>query len=98
MRRAAKIDENQPEIVNALRKIGASVAITSQLGAGFPDLVVGLRGETFLLEVKTPQGKMTKDEMCFMTEWRGHYMIVRTIEQAIDAITNPQARRMELQF
>lgn len=98
MRRAAKVDENQPEIVKALRQIGASVAVTSQLGAGFPDLVVGLRGETFLLEIKTPAGRMTHDEIEFMSEWRGHYMVVRNVEQAIDAVTNPQARRIELQF
>jgi hypothetical protein len=38
-RRAAKTDGNQAEIVEALRKAGRTVAITSRLGDGFPDIV-----------------------------------------------------------
>lgn len=35
-------DTNQPDVVKELRKVmGASVAITSGAGSGFPDLVVG---------------------------------------------------------
>ena len=98
MRKHGRVDMNQAEIVAALRDIGASVVSLANIGGGCGDLLVGLRGENFLLEVKTPQGKMTRDEMCFMTEWRGHYMVVRTVEQAIDAVTNPQARRMEMSF
>ncbi len=90
-RYAAKVDSNQTEIVEALRGIGASVCVTSAVGQGFPDLTVGFRGSTFLIELKTPTGKMTKDQMCFIESWRGHYSIVRSVEQAIDAITNPQA-------
>lgn len=96
MRKHGRVDSNHGEIVEALRGIGATVVSLASVGNGCPDLAVGLRGETFLLEVKTPQGKLTTDEMRFMTEWRGHYMIVRTVEQAIDAITNPAARRVEL--
>jgi hypothetical protein len=96
MRRAAKIDENQPEIVDALRKCGIKVHITSQLGDGFPDLVCGFHNFTFLLEVKMPNGKMTAAEMRFANEWDGHYMVVRTVEQALDAVTNPAARRVEM--
>jgi hypothetical protein len=44
MKRAAKVDINQKEIVAYLRKIGASVAVMSAVGQGFPDLVVGWRG------------------------------------------------------
>jgi hypothetical protein len=38
MRRAAKIDANQPELVKELRKLGFSIAFTFQLGKGFPDI------------------------------------------------------------
>lgn len=41
MRTAARKDSNQDEIVKAQRIAGASVALTHQLGGGFPDLVVG---------------------------------------------------------
>ena len=43
-RRAAKVDRNQPEIVDALRKCGAFVKDCSGVGAGFPDLIVCFRG------------------------------------------------------
>jgi Holliday junction resolvase len=98
MRKYGRVDTNHAEIVQALRGIGASVVSLASVGCGAPDLAVGLRGETFLLEVKTPKGKMTADEMRFMVEWKGHYMIVRTVEQAIDAVTNPAARRVEMEF
>ncbi|HJP47915.1 hypothetical protein [Acinetobacter venetianus] len=44
MRRAAKIDANQTEIVKALRKFGASVQSLASTGKGCPDLLVGFRG------------------------------------------------------
>ena len=40
MRRAANVDVNQREIVNAVRAAGLHVALTHQLGRGFPDCVV----------------------------------------------------------
>ena len=48
MRRAAKIDENQPEIVDALRAMGCSVTILSAVGNGCPDILVGFRGINLL--------------------------------------------------
>lgn len=44
MRKFGKKDANQTEIVTALRKLGFSVAITSSMGDGFPDLVVAGSG------------------------------------------------------
>jgi hypothetical protein len=41
MRRAAKIDANQPQIVEALRKAGATVHSLAAVGNGIPDLLVG---------------------------------------------------------
>ena len=52
MRRAAKIDANQTEIVKALRQVGASVQSLASTGKGCPDLLVGFRGVNWLLEVK----------------------------------------------
>ena len=49
MRRAARVDANQAEIVAALRQAGASVWII-----GIPvDLLVGFRGMTIAVEIKT---------------------------------------------
>jgi hypothetical protein len=83
---ARKVDANQAEIVDALRQLGASVLILSRVGQGCADLAVGLRGETFFLEVKTDKGKLTPAEKEFMDSWRGHYAIVRTPEEALKAI------------
>jgi ribosomal protein S2 len=52
MRRAAKIDANQPLIVEALRKAGATVQSLAAVGQGVPDLLVGYRNKTALVEVK----------------------------------------------
>jgi len=84
-RYAANVDANQPEIVAALRKAGASVHHTHAAGKGFPDLVVGYNGETFLLEVKNPEarGKLNDDQVEWHDEWRGHVCVVHSIEEAL---------------
>ena len=54
-RRAGKykrIDANQPEIVDGLRRIGATVRSTATIGIGFPDICVGFRGKNYLFEIK----------------------------------------------
>lgn len=93
MRRAAKVDANQADIVAALRKIGASVQPLHAVGSGCPDLLVGWRGMTSLLEVKDgskpPSArKLTPDQVEWHANWRGQVAVVETIEQAIEAITN----------
>ena len=63
----AKADRNQPEIVAALRKVGATVKHTHQVKNLF-DLVVCYNSETFLMEIKDGQKfpkkfwKMTDEE------------------------------------
>jgi len=93
MRRAAKVDANQAEIVAALRKIGATVQPLHAVGQGCPDLLVGWRGMTSLLEVKDGKKppsarKLTEDQERWHAEWRGQVAVVETVEQAIAAITN----------
>jgi len=51
MRRAAKTDSNQQEIVKALRSIGAHVLLCHQLKNAF-DILVGYRGKLFIIEIK----------------------------------------------
>ncbi len=92
MRRAAKVDLIQRATVKALRDIGASVRVTSQVGQGFPDLVCGYRGKTFLLELKTGNEGLTVDEKEFHASWGGHYAIVRSPEEAQTAIIRESMR------
>lgn len=86
MRRAAKVDGNHAEIVQALRRVGASVCDASRLGDGAPDLLVGLRGVAYLLEVKTPRGRVLASQADFMASWRGHYAIVRSVDEALAVV------------
>ena len=55
MRRAAKRDKAEPDIVAALRAVGAYVAPISQ--PGLPDLFVLFRQRWYALEVKTGKGR-----------------------------------------
>jgi len=84
--RACKIDRNQPEIVEALRDMGATVAVLSTVGKGFPDLCVGYAGTNYLLEVKMPGGRMTPDQCVLHGSWRGKIKVVHSAEEAIQAV------------
>lgn len=91
MRTDARTDANQTEIVNALRDVGASVAITSMIGAGFPDIVVGYRGTNFLMEIKDgskpPSArKLTKAERKFHDLWRGTVIVVNGVDEALGVV------------
>lgn len=91
MRRAARTDANQREIVVALLMAGATVYDTSRIGSGFPDLAVGYRSVTYLLEVKDgkkspSQKKLTEKEAQFHALWRGHCAIVESVDEALRVI------------
>jgi hypothetical protein len=80
MRRRAKVDSNQDEIVTAYRDAGWSVRSTAQLGEGFPDLVVAPPWDAdyvFLVEVKRPKGKTREKQDAFAAFFP--VKIVRTV-------------------
>jgi Holliday junction resolvase len=83
-------DGNQDAIVLALRKLGASVAITSGHGYGLPDLIIGWKGETYMFEVKNRAGrgvKLSANEAYFIEHWRGRpVVIVESVEDALRAL------------
>ena len=68
MRYAARVDENQAAIVQALRDAGAYVWII-----GLPvDLLVGYKDRTLLMEVKTTSKKrLTGLQTDFFEKWMG---------------------------
>lgn len=49
---AHKVDANQSDVVDALRRVGAIIEVTSSAGGGFPDLVVGLRGDVYSVNIE----------------------------------------------
>lgn len=91
-RRAAKIDANQPGIVEALRKLpGVAVELTHD------DILVGYKGLTYWFEIKEP-GSVSKvtgeikesakkpTQIVLENEWPGHYRIVWNIDQILTDI------------
>lgn len=91
MRRAAKVDRNHQEIVQALRGVGASVLSLAAMGQGCPDALVGFRGANVLLEIKNPHGSpshraLTKMEQEFHRTWQGRVVIVETVDDALRTI------------
>lgn len=86
MRRAAKVDGNQQDIVDALRAIGCDVYVI-----GKPvDLLVGYRVRNFLIEVKRKGRENRKDQQAqrdWMAKWRGQVRVVTSPEEAIALVT-----------
>lgn len=86
MRRACKIDINQPEIVEDLRDAGASVQILSAVGKGCPDILVGYNEVNYLMEIKYLKGTLTDDQRVWHGTWLGKVHIVRTSQEALRII------------
>jgi len=82
MRRRARTDKNSIEIVRVLRQLGFLVFDCSRVGQGFPDLAITKAGKVSLVELKTPTGKLTPDQVRFMQAgWP--VKVVRTIEDVL---------------
>jgi hypothetical protein len=91
VRRFAKVDANQAEIVAALRAAGATVQPLHTIGQGCPDLLVGVGGRSYVLEVKdgrkVPSArKLTPDEVKWFAAWKGHAVVVESAKDALKAI------------
>ena len=70
--RAARRDQNEKDIVTALRKCGATVERLYSLQAGVPDLVAGIDGRNYLLEIKMPKtGRLSDAQKEWRDSWRG---------------------------
>ena len=91
MRRAARVDDNQAELVKQLRKAGATVQHLHTQGRGCPDLLVGWRGLNLLFEVKDPNKPpsarlLTDDEREWHAKWRGQVHVIETAEEALEVM------------
>lgn len=99
--RPAHRDASEPAIIKALRAVGASVWPIS--GKDVPDLLVGFKGQTWLLECKSRLSNTKKDgytrktttkvsegQQAFQDSWRGGPVrVVHTPEEALYAIGVP---------
>ena len=91
MRRNAKVDHNQKRVVQALRSSGCSVESLAAVGKGVPDLLVGFRGQNFLVEVKDgakppSKRKLTPDQVTWHSEWRGQKAVVCNETEALTVV------------
>ena len=92
-RRAPRVDGNQAAIVRALRAAGCSVTLLHGVGDGCPDLLVGARGRTVLLEVKRSEAAAAShvDSGPRQARWRscwrgGPILVVWSPETALAAV------------
>ena len=95
MRVAARSDQNQARIVQALRKAGASVIHLHQLGRGVPDILACFRGRNILMEIKRPGEKPNEKQIEFHSTWGGELHVVRTEEEAIAALNGDSKCKKE---
>jgi len=93
MRRNAKVDVNQPDIVKALRSAGAIVKHTHQVKNLF-DILVGFRGVLYAVEIKdgtlTPsKRKLTEGEQKCKEDLESvgvEYNVITSIDEALKMI------------
>lgn len=91
MRRAARTDTNQTEVVKAFRQIGASVQILSAVGKGCPDVLVGFRNHNILVEIKDGARKpseraLTADQVKWHGSWAGQVCVAENISDAVEKV------------
>lgn len=83
-RKAARRDQNEDEIVVALRTIGATVYRID--GKDVVDLLVGFRGVNYAIEIKMPKSKLKPGQQEWHDNWKGQCAVVRTVEEALQVI------------
>lgn len=87
MRRAARRDDNEKEVIAALREAGAYVKQIND--EGLFDLLISYRGKTLMIEVKDgakplSARRLTEAEQKFHDEWPGSNLyIVNGVEEAL---------------
>jgi len=93
-RRRGRVDDNQPDIVEGLRRCGCFVHSLADIGGGCPDLLVGFQRRTILLEVKDgrkppSERQLTPDEKKWHRAWKdkgGELYVVESLHGALKAV------------
>ena len=96
-RRAHRLDANQDVIVNVLcAEPDVSVFSLAGVAAGCPDLLVGIRGVTHLVEIKDgskspSRRRFTPEQRRWIARWRGAPVVVLTDDATARAWVQGQA-------
>lgn len=92
-----RVDANQAEVVDAIRKAGYEIIDLARVGGGVPDLVVlAPDGWIHLMEIKNPKsrGKLNKLQQEWHAKWRGEKpIVVNSAEEALDWLHVQRLRR-----
>ena len=92
MRRIARVDRNQAEIVQALRGMGATVQHLHTIGKGCPDILVGFGGKNYLMEIKSStKQNLTLHQRSWHEKWQGETLVISSVDEAISALI-PQSK------
>lgn len=86
-------DTTQDAIVLGLRQVGAGVTSMTSLGGGVADLLVSFRARWFVLEAKSPGGKVRDSQWAWIGEQRAEVHVVDSVEAALEAIGAVQLAR-----
>jgi hypothetical protein len=80
VRRAAKVDANQGQIVAALRKLGYTVQTRVD------DIFVGGHGHNLWVELKAPgkENDLKPSQEKLRDEWKGAYIVTSDIQDILD--------------
>ena len=105
----AKVDANQPTIVKDLRNPNLGLQLTVDtihtLGQGRPDIMVGIFGFNYLIEIKGPAGYLTNDERNWHQRWHGSVTVSLTASDVLkfvyanmltnDILTDERKQKLE---
>jgi Holliday junction resolvase len=95
----SRTDRNQQDVIDALRKAGCSVLSLANVGQGCPDLLCGLAGKNWLIEVKDGTKPPSRQKLTPAQErfhefhvehpekyWNGQKAVVTTVHEALAVV------------
>jgi hypothetical protein len=93
VRRAARVDKNQPRLMAFWKRLGGSVLYLHMLGEGVPDTLLGMAGDMELVEIKSEDGVYTEDQIEWYRQWRGRPVRTVRTEAELEALADEMKAR-----
>lgn len=83
---ARRVDLNHADLVREMREAGLFVIDLSRVGNGVPDLLVSNSDEMWLVEIKSPKGRMRERQRQWHEAWKGKKpLIIRQLQEFLEA-------------
>jgi len=93
MRHTHRVDANQADIIDALRRAGCTTLSLTTIGNGCPDLLVARAGMNYLLELKA-DSELQKSQIDWINAWNAKVHVVRSPAEALDAVGLTKAPKL----